>query len=296
MGVKNVLWAQTDPGRLEMREQVVEAQPLLLASRGFTVGFTCEIELRPQTSLVGITADRQTQARWFGAPVDSTSIAASRAAIDLSTSGSASFYSISVDENALVRHCGDTPDALALLEEIVEFRFANDPLFARRIRATLERLFSMQAEFNGELLPHGIPTERISGTLVPLLASALERHDSRAVEPSKCLNRRLTAVRRCERHMRDHADANLTLLDLSRISGMRSRTLINAFEAVTGFSPMDYLKRLRLDGVRRALGRADRDCTRIIDVATEWGFWHMGHFAADYRAMFGETPSETLLR
>lgn len=96
--------------------------------------------------------------------------------------------------------------------------------------------------------------------------------------------------------MRDHADANLTLLDLSRISGMRSRTLINAFEAVTGFSPMDYLKRLRLDGVRRALGRADRDCTRIIDVATEWGFWHMGHFAADYRAMFGETPSETLLR
>jgi hypothetical protein len=25
----------------------------------------------------------------------------------------------------------------------------------------------------------------------------------------------------------------------------------------------------------------------------EWGFDHMGHFAADYRTMFGERPSET---
>jgi AraC family transcriptional regulator, ethanolamine operon transcriptional activator len=36
--------------------------------------------------------------------------------------------------------------------------------------------------------------------------------------------------------------------------------------------------------------------TRIIGVATDWGFWHMGHFARDYRAMFGESPSRTLLK
>jgi len=82
---------------------------------------------------------------------------------------------------------------------------------------------------------------------------------------------------------------------LSQVSGMRSRSLINAFEAVTGFSPMDYLKRLRLNGVHRTLQRADRSRTRIIDIATEWGFWHMGHFTADYRAMFGQTPSGTLM-
>ena len=58
---------------------------------------------------------------------------------------------------------------------------------------------------------------------------------------------------------------------------------------------MDYLKRLRLNGVRRALQRAHKARTRIIDVATAWGFWHMGHFATDYRRMFGEAPSQTLL-
>ena len=58
---------------------------------------------------------------------------------------------------------------------------------------------------------------------------------------------------------------------------------------------MDYLKRLRLNGVHRALRVADKANTRIIDVATAWGFWHMGHFASDYRAMFGVSPSQTLL-
>ncbi|MCK5375915.1 MAG: helix-turn-helix domain-containing protein, partial [Acidobacteria bacterium] len=32
----------------------------------------------------------------------------------------------------------------------------------------------------------------------------------------------------------------------------------------------------------------------VTDVANNWGFWHMGQFAADYRKMFGELPSQTL--
>ena len=62
-----------------------------------------------------------------------------------------------------------------------------------------------------------------------------------------------------------------------------------------GFSPMDYLKRLRLTSVRSALLRADPRAMRVIDVAMDWGFGHMGHFAHDYRVMFGEAPSQTLL-
>ncbi|MFZ0766279.1 MAG: helix-turn-helix domain-containing protein, partial [Bradyrhizobium sp.] len=31
----------------------------------------------------------------------------------------------------------------------------------------------------------------------------------------------------------------------------------------------------------------------IKDVALKWGFTHMGHFAARYCAVYGETPSET---
>jgi AraC-like DNA-binding protein len=34
----------------------------------------------------------------------------------------------------------------------------------------------------------------------------------------------------------------------------------------------------------------------VHDVATRWGFWNLGEFAADYRRQFGELPSETLRR
>ncbi|GHU15365.1 hypothetical protein AGMMS50225_28560 [Betaproteobacteria bacterium] len=30
------------------------------------------------------------------------------------------------------------------------------------------------------------------------------------------------------------------------------------------------------------------------DIAARWGFWHLSHFAADYKEMFGELPSDTL--
>ncbi|WP_338353092.1 hypothetical protein [Thalassolituus oleivorans] len=31
-------------------------------------------------------------------------------------------------------------------------------------------------------------------------------------------------------------------------------------------------------------------------VAANWGFWHPGQFAKDYKQLFGENPSETVKR
>jgi CMP-N-acetylneuraminic acid synthetase len=37
------------------------------------------------------------------------------------------------------------------------------------------------------------------------------------------------------------------------------------------------------------------DSTEIADIATRYGFWHLGRFAKDYRSFFGEYPRETAL-
>jgi AraC family ethanolamine operon transcriptional activator len=58
---------------------------------------------------------------------------------------------------------------------------------------------------------------------------------------------------------------------------------------------MAYLKSLRLSAARRDLKTARRGTT-VAEIATKWGFFRLGHFSGDYRAMFGEKPSETLVR
>jgi AraC family transcriptional regulator, ethanolamine operon transcriptional activator len=290
--LESIRWSQLEAGQFEVCHATVDAGPLVLSMRAYNVGFKSEAAVRPGTALIGINANETQAVRWFGSPFKKDDIGSTRTTIDLRTSGPATFYSVSIDEAALHQAFRDAPDAIALLQGVRSSRQSHDSFVAGGLRSTMNQIFSMGRERNRPLLPAGIPIRSIHGTIVPLLASAFERPDSIAIERSKCLNRRLAAVRRCEEYMRDHVDA--TLLDLSRVSGLRSRSLINAFVAVTGFSPMDYLKRIRLDGARRTLLRRAKRDTRITDIATDWGFWHMGHFATDYRAMFGETPSQTL--
>jgi AraC family transcriptional regulator, ethanolamine operon transcriptional activator len=85
----------------------------------------------------------------------------------------------------------------------------------------------------------------------------------------------------------------VTVRDLCSNTGVALRTLNRAFRERFGIGPKAYLMRRRLSSVRTELLRTPAD-TLVADVANRWGFWHMGQFARDYKATFGELPSETL--
>ena len=59
---------------------------------------------------------------------------------------------------------------------------------------------------------------------------------------------------------------------------------------------MAWLRQRRLDAARAMLEKPARDDLRVADVALEFGFFHVGEFAAAYGRAFGETPSITLRR
>jgi transcriptional regulator GlxA family with amidase domain len=59
---------------------------------------------------------------------------------------------------------------------------------------------------------------------------------------------------------------------------------------------MTYLRQVRLRRAREALRAAGRDTTTVRAVAVSLGIMHMSRFAAAYREVFGETPSDTLNR
>ena len=78
--------------------------------------------------------------------------------------------------------------------------------------------------------------------------------------------------------------------------GVSQRTLEYAFQERLGTSPVAFIRRLRLHAVRRALLAAERGGATVTEIAMTFGFYQLGRFAAEYRAIFGELPSATLTR
>jgi AraC-like DNA-binding protein len=119
-----------------------------------------------------------------------------------------------------------------------------------------------------------------------------------AVATSRALpvaSARLSAVMSACRLIERHFPAVLTLNELSRDSGVGARTLEYGFREVYGTTPLNFARSLRLTRSRMALLRAKR-YTPINEIASAFGFRHMGQYSRDYRRWFGETPSMTLAR
>ncbi|WP_282433594.1 helix-turn-helix domain-containing protein [Okeania hirsuta] len=68
------------------------------------------------------------------------------------------------------------------------------------------------------------------------------------------------------------------------------------FKDLFGVSPMRYLKIRRLNAVRQRLKASEPENCSIVFLANEFGFYCPSHFTRDYKAMFGELPSETLAK
>ena len=113
---------------------------------------------------------------------------------------------------------------------------------------------------------------------------------SEAVNPRQL--RRQELVRKVRELVFEHPEQPLSVADLCTRLHVTRRTLQNGFQETLGTSPATYLRTVRLNAVRRAL-REQSSTSTIADTAARWGFWHMGHFSQDYKALFGETPSRT---
>ena len=160
-----------------------------------------------------------------------------------------------------------------------------DPLRFQRVRGCLRRIFQL-AERQPSLLEDAATRRRLGGELVPLLVEALAQcsgHHERLARPPA----RIELVKAAQAWMADHPDEPIHLDALCRQVAAGRRSLLQGFREHLGMGPMAYLKLQRLHGVRRALLAADPQATRISELAAQWGFLNAGHFARDYRTLFG---------
>jgi len=105
-----------------------------------------------------------------------------------------------------------------------------------------------------------------------------------------------TIIVRFAEFLEAHPDRPLYLTEICAAIGVAERTLRAACEEHLGMGPIRFLSLRRLHLVNRALRQADPLTTTVTRVATDHGFWELGRFSVAYRALFGESPSETLRR
>ncbi len=163
----------------------------------------------------------------------------------------------------------------------------------------LRKLYSALHKYSNSITKYKklgrLPTGNMGSTpqdFLRDLCSVLDHTNLSTIRPDS--TRRGKAVKRAMDYIASYADEPPTIQDLCRAAGVSERTLYYAFLEEFGTTPIAYTRAYRLNAARKALRRAEPSFGKIADVAGYWGFWHMGQFAADYRKMFGELPSQTL--
>lgn len=93
-------------------------------------------------------------------------------------------------------------------------------------------------------------------------------------------------------------DETPSIAELCDHVGVSRRNLQVCFQSAFGMAPGVFLRTARLNAVRQELLALSRSVSQpsIGDIAARWGFWHWSRFAAQYRALFGERPSDTCRR
>jgi AraC-like DNA-binding protein len=103
-------------------------------------------------------------------------------------------------------------------------------------------------------------------------------------------------IARFEQFLEANRDRPLYVTEICAAIGVAERTLRACCEEHLGMGPIRFLTLRRMHLVHRALLRTDPSKSTVTRTVTDHGFWELGRFSVAYRALFGESPSETLHR
>lgn len=131
--------------------------------------------------------------------------------------------------------------------------------------------------------------QRVSGTVVDLLATALAETAGGAVPP---VTPQAAHMLRARRYIADHlSDPDLTPSEVARALRLSVRYLHLLF-AADGMSPARWIRQERLEQASRLLADPRQANRTITDIAFSAGFADASHFTRAFKARFGIGPRE----
>jgi AraC-like DNA-binding protein len=122
----------------------------------------------------------------------------------------------------------------------------------------------------------------------------LDKFPHNAFSGGDVSSRNETLFATVDRYIDAHLGDEISASELAVMCNMSVRTLYDRFTQIKSVTPAWYVKNRKLRRVFERL--SSEDARSVSEVATDFGFNHLGRFSSDYRAAFGELPSDTLRR
>ncbi len=184
-------------------------------------------------------------------------------------------------DNILKNHSVHTPTP----EQLVTLRTAG------------REILNTAAGYNDER-DYASSLERLAESLVEITALTLAEFQVMNSKAKTCkapsCRRQTQLIRKTREFCIEHSNETLRISDLCRELEVSERTLRHVFRERINMSPLDYLKKIKLNQAYKKLRSSDHNKIMIKQVALDHGFPHLGQFSRDYRNLFGELPSQTL--
>lgn len=136
-----------------------------------------------------------------------------------------------------------------------------------------------------------VDIDLLKNRLPNLLVKSLEKAVKKA--PKQQLNLRYAALGKILGYIHQNLNRKITTSEICSTFEISERSLRYLFVELIRIPPMRYVKLIRLNKIRKEILQADSESV-INLIANKWGFNHSGQFAADYKKLFNEVPSEDL--
>ncbi len=170
-----------------------------------------------------------------------------------------------------------------------------NPQLAAHFRALVRLVVTTAANFSEF---ESSPAANVAAAELLKVGSSVvgQRQGGKPNPPGRPKLPREEVIRRAKALLEEGEGEIILVEELAAAVEVSERTLRTVFKEYFGVGPFRYLQLRQFHQVERALRAADPAEVLISDVLLRYGVWEFSSFAAQYRRLFGELPSETLRR
>jgi AraC-like DNA-binding protein len=160
----------------------------------------------------------------------------------------------------------------------------------RRLHASVGRI----AQETPDIIDNREMARGLEQILLQALAGCLDTNDVKRQTATRL--RHDAIMERFHAVLSADPERPVYVMEMAMAVGASLRSLSECCQEHLGMGPKKYLQLRRMHLASQALLAADPRTTTVTDVATQYGFWHCGRFAGEYKRLFGELPSATMRR